>query len=32
VDLVYKYDGDGAQGHRDFKFQAEYPAVLNLSP
>ena len=24
VDLVYKYDGDGARGHRDFKFQAEY--------
>jgi hypothetical protein len=24
VDLVYKYDGDGAQGHRDLKFQAEY--------
>ncbi len=24
LDLVYKYDGDGAQGHRDFKFQTEY--------
>ncbi|NCA68879.1 MAG: porin [Sphingobacteriia bacterium] len=24
VDLVYKYDGGGAHGHRDFKFQTEY--------
>ncbi len=24
IDLVYKYDGDGAEGHRDFKFQTEY--------
>jgi hypothetical protein len=24
LDLVYKYDGDGAQGHRNFKLQAEY--------
>lgn len=24
VDLVYKYDGGGAYGHRDFKFQSEY--------
>ena len=24
LDLVYKYDGDGAQGHGDFKFQTEY--------
>ena len=24
LDLVYKYDGDGAHGHRDFKFQTEY--------
>lgn len=24
VDLVYKYDGGGAQGHRDFKLQTEY--------
>lgn len=24
VDLVYKYDGGGAYGHKDFKFQSEY--------
>lgn len=24
VDLVYKYDGDGAYGHRDFRLQTEY--------
>lgn len=24
IDLVYKYDGTGDHGHRDFKFQAEY--------
>ena len=24
LDLVYKYDGTGAEGHRDFKFQTEY--------
>lgn len=24
IDLVYKYDGGGAQGHRDVRFQAEY--------
>jgi hypothetical protein len=24
VDLVYKYDGGGAYGHKDFRFQTEY--------
>ena len=24
IDLVYKYDGDGAYGHRDFRLQTEY--------
>jgi outer membrane receptor protein involved in Fe transport len=24
LDLVYKYDGDGDHGHRDFKLQTEY--------
>ncbi len=24
VDLVYKYDGGGAYGHKNFKFQSEY--------
>ncbi|WP_296806426.1 TonB-dependent receptor [Thiocapsa sp.] len=24
VDLVYKYDGGGAHGHKNFKFQSEY--------
>jgi hypothetical protein len=24
IDLVYKYDGDGAHGHRDFRLQTEY--------
>jgi hypothetical protein len=29
LDLVYKYDGDGDYGHRDFKLQAEYLRATN---